>query len=184
MRCALSRSSAWTGEGASNNYNKTDATRDNWGNRSGVSIDRIGYGDTLAEEQSRHMLARIVDKGTQLESIVSGLLDLETPDHHTAMRELSKQAHIGDLTWDGAEGLEWEVPSPAPFHTFETPPNLDATATRVVPCARAVSTPSSTPTRPTTTKAATPISEVTASATMPSVSPMLTSRALSVVGNT
>ena len=24
--------------------------------------------------------------------------------------------------WDGALGLEWEVPSPAPFHTFETPP--------------------------------------------------------------
>jgi cytochrome c oxidase subunit 1 len=34
--------------------------------------------------------------------------------------------------WDGAEGLEWEVPSPAPFHTFETPPKLDATATRVI----------------------------------------------------
>jgi cytochrome c oxidase subunit 1 len=32
----------------------------------------------------------------------------------------------------GAEGLEWEVPSPAPFHTFETPPRLDATATRVL----------------------------------------------------
>ncbi|MGH8845921.1 MAG: cytochrome c oxidase subunit I [Polaromonas sp.] len=32
----------------------------------------------------------------------------------------------------GAEGLEWEVPSPAPFHTFETPPKLDATATRVI----------------------------------------------------
>ncbi len=32
----------------------------------------------------------------------------------------------------GAEGLEWEVPSPAPFHTFETPPKLDATATRIV----------------------------------------------------
>ena len=32
----------------------------------------------------------------------------------------------------GAEGLEWEVPSPAPFHTFETPPKLDATATKVV----------------------------------------------------
>ena len=28
--------------------------------------------------------------------------------------------------WEGAEGLEWEVPSPAPFHTFETPPKLDA----------------------------------------------------------
>ncbi len=24
--------------------------------------------------------------------------------------------------WDGAEGLEWTVPSPAPFHTFEEPP--------------------------------------------------------------
>ena len=26
--------------------------------------------------------------------------------------------------WDGAEGLEWTVPSPAPFHTFETPPEV------------------------------------------------------------
>ncbi len=26
--------------------------------------------------------------------------------------------------WDGAEGLEWTVPSPAPFHTFETPPTV------------------------------------------------------------
>jgi cytochrome c oxidase subunit 1 len=34
--------------------------------------------------------------------------------------------------WEAAEGLEWEVPSPAPFHTFETPPKLDATATRVI----------------------------------------------------
>ncbi|HWV17116.1 MAG TPA: cytochrome c oxidase subunit I [Rhodocyclaceae bacterium] len=24
--------------------------------------------------------------------------------------------------WDGAQGLEWTVPSPAPYHTFETPP--------------------------------------------------------------
>ena len=28
----------------------------------------------------------------------------------------------GDKPWDGAEGLEWTVPSPAPFHTFEEPP--------------------------------------------------------------
>jgi cytochrome c oxidase subunit 1 len=34
--------------------------------------------------------------------------------------------------WDGAEGLEFEVPSPAPFHTFENPPKLDATATKVI----------------------------------------------------
>jgi len=24
--------------------------------------------------------------------------------------------------WDSAEGLEWEIPSPAPYHTFSTPP--------------------------------------------------------------
>ena len=32
----------------------------------------------------------------------------------------------------GAEGLEWEVPSPAPWHTFETPPKLNAAATKVI----------------------------------------------------
>ena len=26
--------------------------------------------------------------------------------------------------WEGAHGLEWTVPSPAPYHTFETPPNV------------------------------------------------------------
>src|SRR5690606_23121417 len=26
--------------------------------------------------------------------------------------------------WEGAEGLEWTVPSPAPFHTFTTPPEV------------------------------------------------------------
>jgi len=26
--------------------------------------------------------------------------------------------------WDGAEGLEWTVPSPAPYHTFEEPPQV------------------------------------------------------------
>jgi len=26
--------------------------------------------------------------------------------------------------WDGAEGLEWEVESPAPYHTFSTPPEI------------------------------------------------------------
>jgi cytochrome c oxidase subunit I len=34
--------------------------------------------------------------------------------------------------WDGAEGLEWEVPSPAPFHTYENPPKLSDDATRVI----------------------------------------------------
>ena len=27
--------------------------------------------------------------------------------------------------WDGAHGLEWTVPSPAPYHTFSTPPKVD-----------------------------------------------------------
>ncbi|WP_318407478.1 cytochrome c oxidase subunit I [Photobacterium leiognathi] len=27
--------------------------------------------------------------------------------------------------WEGAEGLEWTVPSPAPYHTFSTPPKID-----------------------------------------------------------
>ncbi|WP_428607724.1 cytochrome c oxidase subunit I [Sedimenticola sp.] len=26
--------------------------------------------------------------------------------------------------WEGAKGLEWEVPSPPPFHTWETPPQI------------------------------------------------------------
>jgi cytochrome c oxidase subunit 1 len=34
--------------------------------------------------------------------------------------------------WEGAEGLEWEVPSPAPWHTYETPPKLDRSATKVI----------------------------------------------------
>jgi cytochrome c oxidase subunit 1 len=30
---------------------------------------------------------------------------------------------VGDKVWEGARGLEWEVPSPAPYHTWETPPS-------------------------------------------------------------
>ena len=33
-------------------------------------------------------------------------------------------AKVGDKVWDTASGLEWTVPSPAPFHTFETPPTV------------------------------------------------------------
>jgi cytochrome c oxidase subunit 1 len=29
-----------------------------------------------------------------------------------------------DQVWDGAEGLEWTVPSPAPYHTFATAPEV------------------------------------------------------------
>ncbi len=27
--------------------------------------------------------------------------------------------------WDNPEGLEWTIPSPAPYHTFQTPPKID-----------------------------------------------------------
>jgi cytochrome c oxidase subunit 1 len=30
-----------------------------------------------------------------------------------------------DKVWDGARGLEWTVPSPAPYHTFATPPAVE-----------------------------------------------------------
>ena len=29
-----------------------------------------------------------------------------------------------DEVWEGAEGLEWTVPSPAPYHTFATAPEV------------------------------------------------------------
>jgi len=29
-----------------------------------------------------------------------------------------------DRVWEGAEGLEWTIPSPAPYHTFETAPEV------------------------------------------------------------
>ena len=52
---------------------------------------------------------------------VSGLLDLETPDHHTAVRELSKDAHIGDLSW--RERLQvLRTLAPEVLHLVEPPP--------------------------------------------------------------
>ena len=29
-----------------------------------------------------------------------------------------------EKTWEGAEGLEWTLPTPAPYHTFSTPPEV------------------------------------------------------------
>jgi len=46
--------------------------------------------------------------------------------------EPAPQRPWNDPNNKGAEGLEWEVPSPAPFHTFETPPRLNSAANRVV----------------------------------------------------
>ncbi len=46
--------------------------------------------------------------------------------------EKAKQNPWQDADGRGAEGLEWEVPSPAPFHTYENPPKLNKAATKVV----------------------------------------------------
>jgi cytochrome c oxidase subunit I len=35
------------------------------------------------------------------------------------------QVRADTKPWDGAEGLEWTLPSPVPFHTFETPPHVE-----------------------------------------------------------
>ena len=33
-----------------------------------------------------------------------------------------KRGKVPARVWEGAHGLEWTVPSPAPYHTFEDPP--------------------------------------------------------------
>jgi cytochrome c oxidase subunit 1 len=38
------------------------------------------------------------------------------------LRSLKCGAKADARAWEGAKGLEWTVPSPAPHHTFTTPP--------------------------------------------------------------
>jgi len=40
-------------------------------------------------------------------------------------RSLSTGEKAQARAWEGARGLEWTVPSPAPHHTFSTPPDID-----------------------------------------------------------
>jgi cytochrome c oxidase subunit 1 len=42
-----------------------------------------------------------------------------------AYRGAGELEKASDKPWDGATGLEWTVPSPAPFHTFENPPTVE-----------------------------------------------------------
>ena len=30
---------------------------------------------------------------------------------------------VGKKAWEGAHGLEWELPSPPPYHSWQTPPS-------------------------------------------------------------
>ena len=41
---------------------------------------------------------------------------------YAILKCLKGGAKATERVWEGAEGLEWTLPSPAPYHTFETPP--------------------------------------------------------------
>ncbi len=45
---------------------------------------------------------------------------------YIVLRTIRGGEKASDQVWDGAEGLEWTLPSPAPLHTFETPPTIES----------------------------------------------------------
>ena len=63
-----------------------------------------------------------------LSSIGAGLLGLtQVLFLYIVVKTIRGGKPASDQVWEGAEGLEWTVPSPAPLHTFETPPSFDQT---------------------------------------------------------
>lgn len=40
------------------------------------------------------------------------------------IRTIRKGEKATPKVWEGAKGLEWTIPSPAPYHSFETPPEI------------------------------------------------------------
>ena len=40
------------------------------------------------------------------------------------VRTIKAGQQASDQVWEGAEGLEWTLPSPTPYHTFATPPKV------------------------------------------------------------
>ena len=43
----------------------------------------------------------------------------------SALSSIRGRDKVSDRCWDGAYGLEWTLPSPAPYHTFSTPPDIE-----------------------------------------------------------
>jgi cytochrome c oxidase subunit 1 len=43
---------------------------------------------------------------------------------YIVIKTIRAGARASDQVWEGAQGLEWTIPSPAPLHTFQTPPDL------------------------------------------------------------
>ena len=44
---------------------------------------------------------------------------------HILFKTLKKDVTAKDKVWEGAEGLEWTLPSPPPYHSFEKPPRVE-----------------------------------------------------------
>jgi cytochrome c oxidase subunit 1 len=77
------------------------------------------------------MPRRIVDYSLQfadfnmVSSIGSGLLGLtQVLFLYIVIKTIRGGEKATTQVWEGADGLEWTVPSPAPLHTFETPPQF------------------------------------------------------------
>ncbi len=43
---------------------------------------------------------------------------------YVVIKTIRGGAQASDQVWEGAEGLEWTLPSPPPYHTFETAPEI------------------------------------------------------------
>ena len=43
---------------------------------------------------------------------------------YNVIQNVRSGAKASTQVWEGAQGLEWTVPSPAPYHTFSTPPKV------------------------------------------------------------
>ena len=79
------------------------------------------------------MPRRIVDYSiafadfNMLSSIGAGLLGLtQILFLYIVVKALTSGEKVTDAqVWEGAEGLEWTLPSPAPLHSFETPPVIE-----------------------------------------------------------
>jgi cytochrome c oxidase subunit 1 len=50
-----------------------------------------------------------------------GLSQLLFP--YIVMKCIKSGAPAPSRAWEGAHGLEWELPAPLPYHTWETPPD-------------------------------------------------------------
>ena len=46
---------------------------------------------------------------------------------YNIIHAIRKGAPATDRVWEGSHGLEWTLPSPAPYHSFTTPPSLTGT---------------------------------------------------------